>query len=97
MDLGTCWQPGVWADGSWVNNSWCPESFTPCTPESIGECWAVVWCTGSWVSGVWCPTGETPTPTPTPTAEEIHLLEPFYIWDERRELKRKQEEAIIIL
>ena len=90
MDVGACWQPGVWANGSWVEGAWCPNEV--CTPESIGECWAVSWCSGAWVTGAWCPT----EPTPTPTAEEIHLLEPFYVWDERKMLRRKEEEIVIL-
>lgn len=57
----------------------------------MGDCW-IGWEDGSWVG--WC--GDFVPPVP-PAREEVHLLEPFYVWDERKELKRREEEAILIL
>jgi hypothetical protein len=99
MDLGACWQSGVWSAGSWVEGAWCPENV--CTPESIGECWAVVWCSGLWQTGVWCPSTTTPAGNyvqrvigRTTRAEDFIRIERIDVDALRR--KREEEEIIIL-
>ena len=100
MDLGICWQNGVWANGSWVDGSWCPS--TPCTPESIGECWQIVWCSGTWVSSSWCISTPPIPPSPVITVDERRWSGPPIILYRETDVipnwqrKREDEELIIL-